>query len=130
MDEDVIKNYLEAGHQLGIRISLDDYDYDYLGWILVSKLASNPRVLELLEGEDEEEFPVLKEERRRAVTPFLIRDIELKRSVHESGDYETEADFRKKDMVWCSSLTEINDFLKTKGYRLTDLEDSRTIDAP
>jgi len=92
------------------------------------KQKPNQRVLELI---DEEEAPtVVARERRLQRTPYLLIVIDLDRSVHEAGGYETEDDYRQKDRYWFATLDEVEHQLRAWGYRLEDARDSRELDAP
>jgi hypothetical protein len=95
---------------------------------LVSKVKTNTRYLELV-GEAEAPLQVA-EERRREKQPYLLLRIELKRSVHEAGDYETEGDYRMKDRFWFSTLSDLAEQLTAWGYSLEDAIGARELDAP
>ena len=117
---------LDSGLRLGVTKPVDSPDY--LGWILVSKHPSNPRLTSILAKSPETHQ--LAEQLRREVAPYLVLNIELKRSVHEAGDYETEDDYRIKTKTWCKDLKHVQDVLKELGVELEQLRESREIDAP
>lgn len=117
---------LDRGLRLGVVKPTDSPDW--LGWILVSKHPSNPRFREVLD--ELEHAHLLEEQRRRDLAPYLVLNIELKRSVHEEGNYETEDDYRMKTESWCTDLPHVQDVLRSFGVELWQLHDSREIDAP
>jgi hypothetical protein len=123
-----IQGLLDSGLSLGVRKALDSPDY--LGWILLSKHRLNPRLKEILDESEPEHAHRLEKERRRELAPYLILDIELSRSVHEAGGYETEDDYRKKVATWCRDLEHVETVLKELGVELHQLRESRELDAP
>ncbi len=121
-----IERLLESGIRLGFSIPLEDPEY--LGWVLVTRLKPNPRVLELI---DESDAPrAVARERQIERTPFLVLVLELRRDVHEAGGYETEEDYRRKDRYWFASLDEVEARLREWELELADAKDGREIDAP
>jgi hypothetical protein len=126
MTEEDIQSMLDRGLRLGVVKPMDTAEY--LGWILVSKHSPDPRRNALLDGiEDASAFA---EQQEREVAPYLILNIELKRSVHESGDYETEKDYRMKTKTWCRDLEHVRHVLDGLGFGLNDLRQSNQLDAP
>ena len=117
---------LNSGFRLGVTKLVDSPEY--LGWILVSKHPSNPRMKGILE--ESQETHLLEEQRQRELAPYLVLNIELKRPVHEAGDYETEGDYRMKTKTWCKDLKHVQDVLRELGVELGRLRQSREIDAP
>lgn len=103
-------------------------DSEYLGWIVLSKLKPNRRLLEVL-GHDRDSVCVA-EERRREREPYLLMVIELKREVHEAGAYETEEDYRQKDKYWFANLADVERKLDEWGISLSDGREARELDAP
>jgi hypothetical protein len=123
-------NEIEVLLSGGFRVGFEQpsQDDEYIGWILVSKIVAKERILELL---DEDEAPdLVREQARRRTEPYLLERLELKRSVHEGGDYETESDYRQKDQYWFGSLHEVAARLALWGYRLEDAREARELDAP
>jgi hypothetical protein len=127
MDLKDVEEALARGVRLGFRKETDDPEY--LGWVLVSKLKANDRILELF-PEEEGRPKVVSEEQRRRARPYLVRRIELKRSVHESGEYESEADYRLHEKYWHGSLLAVQQQLTSWGLWLEEAKDSRELDAP
>jgi len=126
MELDEVERLLEQGGRVGFIKPTNDPNY--LGWILLWKVKANQRLLEIL---DEADDPIrVKEERRRQREPYLLLRIELKRSVHEAGDYETEKDYRQKDKFWFSSLDDVEKHLVAWGYSLKHARPARELDAP
>lgn len=103
-------------------------DPEYLGWILIRKHKANNRILELIEPSDNPHIVAKEEQLQRE--PYMILCIELKRSVHEAGVYETQDDYRLMDRYRFSSLVEVERQLAEWGYSLADARYSRDIDAP
>jgi hypothetical protein len=126
MTEREIQTALDSGLRLGVVKSVDTPDY--LGWILVSKHFPNPRFNSVLN--ESEHAHLLQEQRERERSPYLVLKIELKRSVHEAGIYETEGDYRMKVKTWCKDLQHVREVLNQSGVELWQLRESREIDAP
>lgn len=126
MTLDEVDRLLERGNRMGFIKPTDDLDF--LGWIIVSKIKPNERLLEILE---EAEAPELvREERRRRDRPFLVLTIELDRKVHEAGGYESEGDYRMKERLWFPDLLAVQTQLLAWGYSLNQARDARELDAP
>jgi hypothetical protein len=126
MTLDEVERLLERGDRVGF-LKLTD-DPAFLGWILVSKLKPNLRMLEVL---DEAEAPeLLREERRRKDQPYLVLTIELNRRVHEDGGYETEGDYRMKHRLWFPDLRTVESQLVAWGYSLDRAKEASELDAP
>jgi hypothetical protein len=125
--EDIEKS-LEKGLQLGIKISTDNPDY--LGWILVRK-RHIPPVWDKKAYESEEEY-IKKIELAEIATkfPYHIIYMELKKDVHEKGDYETENDYRKWVNHYLTSIFEVKATFERYGYKVEDLKPRWEIDAP
>jgi len=117
---------LAAGLRLGV--IFDSENSDYLGWVLLKKHKPNEGILRNFS--DQKDSALYHEEYQSIQKPYLLMIVELKKSVHESGDYETDQDYRRKDIHRYSSLTEVEAVLHKLGYTLGDLKDSREIDAP
>lgn len=126
MRRDEIESLLERGFRVGFVKPTEDPEY--LGWILLSKHRANERILEAITERDAP--PIVAEEKRRRERPYLLLAIELRRTVHESGDYETERDFRQNEKLWFSSLHDVAIQLSQWGYSLEAAREAREIDAP
>jgi hypothetical protein len=126
MELDEVERLLEHGERIGFLKPADDPAY--LGWILLSKVKPNLRFLQLVTPDDDPKG--VAEERRRAEAPYMLLRVELKRSVHEAGDYETEQDYRQKESFWFRSLDEVEGQLTQWGYSLAEAMDARELDAP
>ena len=121
-----LEKLLDSGGRVGFIKPTDSPDY--LGWILIAKIEANRRLLELV---TEAEAPALvQEERRRLVQPYMVLQIELKRSIHEAGEYETESDYRQKERLWFGDLEAVAEQLRQWGYELQDARSARELDAP
>src|SRR5438477_3865770 len=83
-----LEYYLKRGNTVGFEMPTGDPEY--LGWILISKQEPNARLLGLF-TEEEESYWLIRKEHRKLTHPYFVHRFELKRSVHEAGDYETEA---------------------------------------
>jgi hypothetical protein len=121
---------IEAMIDKGLRVGFikPTMNPEYLGWILLTKLTPNRRLLEVLTAEEAPEL--VAEEHRREREPYFLLVIELRRDVHEAGDYETEADYRQKDKYWYASLDDVAKKLAEWGFELEDARGSRELDAP
>jgi hypothetical protein len=121
-----VERLLDAGFRLGVTKPVDSPDY--LGWVLVSQHRPSPRLKSILDPAEHSEL--LEEQRQREVAPYLILNLELRRSVHESGDYETEEDYRMKTKTWCRDINEVQAALQKLGVELSQLCEAREIGAP
>jgi hypothetical protein len=123
---DRLEELLDRGERLGF--AKPTGDDEYLGWILIAKVKANVRLLELFSG-DHDDVRV-EEEKRRLKRPYMVLQIELKRTVHEAGDYETDADYRQKERLWFANLEEVAEQLRDWGYDLHEARGARELDAP
>src|SRR5688572_12402442 len=123
---DEIEDLLDSGFRVGFEKPTDDPEY--VGWILVSKVKPNERLLQVMSEEDSPEL--IREERRRQSEPYFLMKIELKRSVHEAGAYETESDYRQNEKYWFSDLKHVAEQLREWGYSLEEAKEARELDAP
>lgn len=121
-----VEQLLDQGERVGF--TKPTSDAQYLGWILIAKVMADLRLLEVLS--EEEDPRRVQEEKRRLEKPYLVLQIELKRAVHEAGDYETEADYRQKDRLWFASLEDVARQLSAWGYDLREARGARELDAP
>ena len=119
-----IKWFLENGRTLGFTIETDDEHY--LGWLLISKIQPNFRVLEIVGADDEHRA---RQELYRE-KQYQVRVVQLNRTVHDSGDYETNEDYRINECFHLSSLAEVEAFLGKFGKRLSEIRPSSQIDSP
>ncbi|WP_437287729.1 hypothetical protein [Sorangium sp. So ce406] len=126
MDRQEIDAMLDQGQRVGFVKQTSDPEY--LGWIVLSKLNPNRRLLEVL-GHDSDSVYVA-EERRREREPYLLMVIELKREVHDAGGYETEEDYRRKDRYWFATLEDVERKLGEWGMSLSDGREARELDVP
>lgn len=126
MDFYELEQLLERGERVGFVKPTDDLDY--LGWILIAKIKANQRFLGLVTENDAPER--FREERRRSREPYLLLQLELKRSVHEEGGYETEADYRQKDRLWFATLDDLAQNLQESGFDIRNARLARDLDAP
>jgi hypothetical protein len=121
-----IERLLDSGFRVGFEKATGAEEY--LGWILVSKMKPNARILQLIA---ESEAPdLIREERRRESQPYMVLNIELKRSVHETGGYETEADYRLKERFWFGTLEDVAKQFSAWGFSLEQAKEARELDAP
>lgn len=121
-----IERALDKGQQLGFIKPTDDDRF--LGWILLSKRVCNERYLALLAPGEEPAFVAEQEAIRRC--PYRVSVIELSREVHESGEYETEEDYRLRESHQFPDLDAVDGFLQARGFQLADITWGTDIDAP
>lgn len=121
-----IESALDKGQQLGFVKPTDDERV--LGWILLWKRKPHDRYLALLRPGEEPDFVAKQEAIRRC--PFYVSVIELSRDVHESGDYETEEDYRLKEIHQFPDLDAVDTFVRSYGFQLDRITWGTDIDAP
>ena len=129
MDKSELEKKLNNGQQWGF-IKETDSD-EYLGWILINKF---PKFLFTPKREDySEEFIYLgavEEAQKRENTPYHVIIKELRRDVHESGEYETGDDVRQKDNYYFGTIDEVEKFIEELGYSFDNIKNRSEIDAP
>jgi hypothetical protein len=104
---------------------------DYLGWILINKMPKMMFKPQEDDYDDEESYSFhLDEYRRREETPYHVGIRELKKDVHERGDYETGDDVRQADNYYFSSVDEVEEFVNQLGYKFENIKDQLEMDAP
>jgi hypothetical protein len=128
MTLDELERHLELGEQWGYKKETDSSDY--LGWVLLSKRQPSP-LWERKAYANEEVYLQAKERADRLKkTPYHLRVIELRRDVHESGEYESTEDYRLNENHYCSSLTEAVRLIKNLGFQLENIKWRGELDAP
>jgi hypothetical protein len=128
MDIESLSKHLNNGEQWGFRTSPDSSEY--LGWVLISK--RNPAVIfPYHASQDMARYERLAEESAETkMRPFHVSVRELKKTVHESGEYESTEDYRVRDNYYFSTLEEVLNFLSSKHLQLEDINSRFDIDAP
>ncbi|MEH2173845.1 hypothetical protein [Nostoc sp.] len=129
MDKIELDKKLNHGEQWGYKKETDNDEY--LGWILINKL---PKLTFIPKREDylEEYLYLIKirEAEKRQKTPYHVLIKELRRDVHESGEYETGEDIRQKDNYYFSYIDELEKFIEELGYSFENIKHRSEIDAP
>jgi len=122
-----VSRTIEKGREVGFRFAADHPEY--LGWILVQKTPPNLRILEQF---SEAEQPwLVRPELEKQRKPYSVLVIELQKTVHESGEYEWNADYRRRELHRFASTEEVRSFLVEKwGLDLDDAQDRDLLDAP
>lgn len=100
----------------------------FLGWIVAEVLTPNDRVPQVLA--DVPDHPAFVAQERIRNTPYRVLILELDRKVHEDGGYETNDDYRRKEVHRFETQEQAEDFLRGIGVAMEDLVDPRDVDAP
>ena len=128
MDTKDLDQHLEAGQRWGF--IKETGDPEYLGWVLLHK--RKPKIVPAFDPREDPEgyarFQSMRAETLRR--PYYIHIVELKRDVHERGDYETSEDQRNKENHYFADLEEAVAFLNQRGYSLDKIRPAVEIDAP
>ncbi|MDY6781851.1 MAG: hypothetical protein SW833_04740 [Cyanobacteriota bacterium] len=128
MNIEDLEKKLDRGEEWGFRKVVDNSDY--LGWVLLAK-RKPPIVFPKETYETEETYISLREwSEKLKRTPYHILVLELKREVHESGDYEDNDDYRQRESYYLSTLQEVEEFIENLGYSLQNIQFSGDIDPP
>jgi hypothetical protein len=125
MKAENIEQLLDDGVRIGFM--KPTHDDEYLGWIIISKYKPDQRALDIASSIDNSRS---RDMLHRAAFPYMLLVIELKKSVHEAGGYETEDDYRLKERHWFASLVEVAKQISLWGYSLEQAKDARELDAP
>ncbi|MBO6941064.1 MAG: hypothetical protein JJ863_39180 [Deltaproteobacteria bacterium] len=112
----------------GGAVRFDTGSPHYLGWIVATKHAPNHRILEVLA--DQPTHPAFLAEKAKLETPYWIHVLELDRAVHEAGGYETNADYRRKELHRFETRAAAEAWLLARGVAMDELRDPRDVDAP
>lgn len=114
---------------MGRAIRFETGDEDYLGWISAEKLEPNQRILELFA--DEPEHPEFVRAAEARAKPYRIRAIELSRAVHERGEYESNEDYRRRQLHSFETKEQAEAWLLDEhGVAVEDLRDLREVEHP
>lgn len=128
-EQDRVGKKLNNGEQWGFIKETDSHEY--LGWILINKL---PKMTFTSQKKDysEEYLYLIKliEAEKREKTPYHVLIKELRRDVHESGEYETGDDIRHKENYYFSCIDEVEEFIEKLGYSFKNIKNRSEIDAP
>jgi hypothetical protein len=111
-------DFINKGKKFGIQLS--NADSDFVGWVSVEMALVNQRIFDLLADEpDSKEYKVQKLNLEK---PFCLRVAELPRDIHEGDSYPLNEHYRRNDVYRFYNIYEVEDFLQTFGYELTDLK--------
>jgi hypothetical protein len=122
-----IEDYLNKGEELGF--VKDTGDSEYLGWILISKRSIPPGFI-LTDDKDEPYLRLKKEMEHRAEKPYHLQILELKKSVHESDEYENNEDYKLRENYFFAALEDVKKKISELGYSISNIKHRREIDAP
>lgn len=118
MNKEHLLKFINEGKKFGIQLS--DAESDYVGWICVTKKSFNQRVFDLHANEPDS-MPY-KEEKINMERPYWARVAELRRDIHEGDEYPLNEHYRRNEVFRFHNIYEVEDFLKTFGYELSDLK--------
>ena len=121
---------IERGKQRGF--TLPPTHADGIAWVLVSKASVNERLLEIFSGDDEDSAQrIVAEQLENRRRPYIVQLYELRRAIHESGDYGAPEDVLVNDIRRFATLDEVAAYLRERwGLDLDDAQDRAAIDAP
>ena len=126
--QDQLEKYLQRGEEWGFR--RETGDPEYLGWILVSK-RKPPILWPGEEANNPAHYTKIREEAERlSRTPYHVKIRELRRDVHESGEYEQPGDYRLVENFYFESLRDVEQFLNGMNLTLEHIQPRILIDAP
>jgi hypothetical protein len=128
MDKFELDRKLNNGEQWGFVKETDSVDY--LGWILINKRPKMRFEPQKSDYDDETYLLYLDKYQQREKTPYHLLVYELRRDVHERGDYETGDDVRQKDNYYFSSVDQLETFVRELGYSFENIKHRSEIDAP
>lgn len=128
MDSKELERKLEAGQRWGF--TKQTSDADYLGWVLLRKRKPRPvPPFDLSEKPEQyRQYMSLVEEIRQL--PYHVHIVELRRDVHERGDYETSEDQRLLENYYFPNLDQTITFLEGMGFGLDQIRPAFELDAP
>jgi hypothetical protein len=118
MKKEHLVKFINEGKKFGIQLS--PADSNYMGWIAVAKYSINQRVFDVLANDPDS--PVFKKEKLKMEKPFWARVIELRRDVYESNSDPLDEHYRRNDFYTFYNIYEVEEFLQTLGYEITDLK--------
>lgn len=125
MKKEHLEHFLNKGYELGWRNSVDDPAR--LSWTLIGKRQPDERYLSLLDHEEEPEFVAQQEILR--LRPYQVQVIEIDRAAYESGQAK-ERDCRFNEVLYLTSLDEVEEFIRKFGNELENVRWRHEIDAP
>ena len=124
-----VKKKLDNGEQWGFVKETDSEEY--LGWILINKMLPMRLAPQKESYENEESYSlVMKRYNQSLNQPYHILIYELKRDVHQRGDYETGDDVRLNENHYFASIEELEKFINELGYNFENIKHRLEIDAP
>jgi len=127
MDLNSVVRHLNAGEQWGFVKPTGDPEY--LGWILLRK--RRPRLTSFDPIEEPTEYKrSLQQSKEVEERPYHLFVIELRRDVHEAGDYPFQEDYRLRKSYYLGSLDEVKHELQGMGFSLCNALPRSELDAP
>jgi hypothetical protein len=132
MTRDDLERHLHNGEQW--RFVKETDDPEYLGWILISKITPGPmppfapRLDPREERESIEQAVAWAEQMRR--TPYHVHVVELKREVHEAGEYPGNEDYRNIENYYVATLDEVEEIVHRFGKTLESVRWRGDLKAP
>lgn len=124
MKKEHLVNFINEGKKFGIQLS--NVESDIVGWLAVGKAFVNQRLLDL--HADEQDSKEYKLQKLIMEKPFYIRVAELPRNVYDGDSFPSNEDYRRNDVYRFYNIYEVEEFLQTLGYELTDLKWYREIE--
>jgi hypothetical protein len=121
-----LERFLDRGDELGFVKQTDNPEF--LGWILLRKRKPNQRLLSLVDPDEEPEL--VAKEKMLSIRPYQVQVMELASDVFKSDRYETEEDYRMNDVLYFSSLDDVQEFIGSFGHSLESIKWPVEINAP
>ena len=128
MDKDELEQHLKRGEQWGFVKPTDDDNY--LGWILLRKRRCTPVSPFDCNAEPERYANWMEQSSDAQERPYHLLVIELRRDVHEAGDYESSEDYRLRQNYYFSSLDEVDYEVQRLGFSLRNALPRSQLNAP
>jgi hypothetical protein len=128
MDRIELEAKLEAGQEWGFR--KETGHPNDLGWILISK-RKPPTIYAKESYRFEDSYWMrLRDFEKLSKAPYHVKVKELRRDVHENGDYEKPSDLRQLDNYYFSTLAEVEKIVEKLGYSFEQIKRRAELDAP
>jgi hypothetical protein len=128
MNLEELETHLDKGEQWGIRKETDSHDY--LGWILITKRRP-PTIWPRNTYDDPNLYSSLMDLANEIIEkPYHMQVLELRRDVHESGEYENTEDYRQNENYYFETLGEAERMVERLGYSIKEIKFRGELDAP
>jgi hypothetical protein len=128
MNLEELEERLDKGEQWGVIKETDSPDY--LGWILITKRRPPTMWPRDTYGDSDLYSRLMDQTRDIIEKPYHVRVIELRRDVHESGEYESTEDYRQNENYYFKALDEVERIIEQLGCSIKNIKFRSELDAP